>query len=54
MINVFSKNEGFDADCCIYMNTKREKTIIVSLYMDDLLIASNCKTLCAKLKVKTQ
>jgi hypothetical protein len=54
VIDKFLKNEKFkviDADCCIYMKTKREKTIMVSLYVDDLLIASNCKTLCAKLKV---
>jgi hypothetical protein len=50
----FLKNEGFnviDADCCIYMKSNKRRTIMVSLYVDDLLIASDCKTLCAELKV---
>ena len=50
----FLKNEGFiviDADCCIYMKRNKRRTIMVSLYVDDLLIASNCKNLCAELKL---
>ena len=53
VIDEFLKNEGFDvinADCCIYKQTVRGKTIMVSLYVDDLMIASNCKSLCSNLK----
>ena len=53
VIDEFLRNEGFkviDADCCIYMKNRDSKTIMVSLYVDDLMIASNCNTLCSNLK----
>lgn len=52
VIDDFLKKEGFrviDADCCIYLKNRDSKTIMVSLYVDDLMIASNCKNLCSSL-----
>ena len=53
VIDEFMKNEGFkvaDADCCIYLKNRDNYTIMVSLYVDDLMIASNCNDLCSNLK----
>jgi hypothetical protein len=53
VIDDFLKDEGFrviDADCCIYMKSQDKKMIMVSLYVDDLMIASNCDSLCSTLK----
>jgi hypothetical protein len=53
VIDDFLKKQNFkeiDADCCIYIKISNHKMIMVSLYVDDLMIASNCDKLCLDLK----
>ena len=53
VIDDFLKKQNFkeiDADCCIYIKKSNHKMIMVSLYVDDLMIASNCDKLCLDLK----
>ena len=49
----FLKKQGFsviDADCCIYSKNVKGETIMLTLYVDDLMIASNSELLCSILR----
>ena len=54
-IDKFLKSEGFvasDADPCIYVKRKKGKICILALYVDDTVIATNCKRMLADIKRK--
>ena len=54
-IDKFLKSEGFvasDADPCIYVKRKKGKICILALYVDDTVIATNCKRMLADIKGK--
>ena len=47
-IDEYLKSQGYnpsDADPCLYVKFKGEKIVILALYVDDTVIASNCETM---------
>ena len=54
-MDAFLKSEGFtasSADPCMYIKRKKGKTLILALYVDDTVIAANCKHMLADIKRK--